>query len=104
MQPRGKTDIRKLIEHDQLVKRLEESIIEPCCPMAADMYQRLHFETLLTDLSSKFVNVPAGKVDAQRVPPRCAKSGGTRGRVRARRVEHSVTGTSLPPGRTSPRP
>ncbi len=35
------------------------------CPMAEDFHQRLYFESLLTELSSKFVNVPAGKVDAQ---------------------------------------
>jgi signal transduction histidine kinase len=35
------------------------------CPLAEDFHKRLYFESLLTELSSKFVNVPAGKVDAQ---------------------------------------
>jgi hypothetical protein len=34
------------------------------CPLATDMNQRLQFETLLTDLSSKFVNVSANQVDS----------------------------------------
>ena len=35
------------------------------CPLAADFHKRLYFESLLTELSSKFVNVPASQVDAQ---------------------------------------
>ncbi len=35
------------------------------CPLAADVHKRLRFETLLTELSSRFVNVPANRVDSQ---------------------------------------
>ncbi len=35
------------------------------CPLAEDFHQRLYFESLLTELSSKFVNVPASQVDSQ---------------------------------------
>jgi len=35
------------------------------CPLAADMQKRLAFEGLLTELSSRFVNVPASEVDSQ---------------------------------------
>ena len=35
------------------------------CPLAGETHRRLEFETLLTELSSRFVNVPAGEVDSQ---------------------------------------
>lgn len=35
------------------------------CPLATDVFQRLQFETLLSELSSAFVNVAASNVDAQ---------------------------------------
>ena len=35
------------------------------CPLATDVQKRLQFEALLTELSSKFVNVPANQVDSQ---------------------------------------
>lgn len=35
------------------------------CPLASDVYHRLQFETLLTELSAKFINVPASQVDSQ---------------------------------------
>lgn len=35
------------------------------CPLAQETHRRLEFETLLTELSSRFVNVPASEVDAQ---------------------------------------
>ena len=31
----------------------------------AELQERLRFETLIADLSSKFVNVPAGEVDRE---------------------------------------
>jgi hypothetical protein len=42
------------------------SFADAGCPLASDMHYRLQFETLLTELSAKFVNVPAGQVDSQR--------------------------------------
>ena len=35
------------------------------CPLARETQRRLEFETLLTELSSRFVNVPAAEVDSQ---------------------------------------
>ncbi len=35
------------------------------CPLAEDFHKRLYFESLLTELSSKFINVPANQVDSQ---------------------------------------
>ncbi len=35
------------------------------CPLALESHKRLRFETLLTELSSRFVNVPPGEVDLQ---------------------------------------
>ncbi len=35
------------------------------CPLVADAHKRVQFENLLTELSSKFVNVPANQVDSQ---------------------------------------
>jgi len=31
----------------------------------AELEERLHYETLIADLSSKFVNLPAGDVDGE---------------------------------------
>ncbi len=52
-------------EKDFLSSSLCDSLNDAGCPIAADIYQRLHFETLLSDLSSKFVNVPTNQVDSQ---------------------------------------
>ena len=35
------------------------------CPLAADMRKRLSFEALLSELSAKFINAPANRVDSQ---------------------------------------
>lgn len=35
------------------------------CPLAPAIQERLRFETLVTELSAKFVNVSASQVDAQ---------------------------------------
>ena len=35
------------------------------CPVGASIRDRLAFETLLTELSSRFVNIPANRVDSQ---------------------------------------
>jgi hypothetical protein len=35
------------------------------CPLAADSKQRFQFETLLSELSAKFINVSADQVDSQ---------------------------------------
>ena len=37
----------------------------------AELEERLRFETLIADLSSKFVNLPAGKVDHQIMDAEC---------------------------------
>ncbi len=42
-----------------------QSLSDAGCPLAGDMHRRVQFETLLTELSSKFVNVPANQVDSQ---------------------------------------
>jgi len=39
--------------------------VDAGCPLAANVQHRLQFETLLTELSAKFVNVPASQVDSQ---------------------------------------
>lgn len=41
------------------------SMADAGCPLAADVHDRLRFETLLAELSAKFVNVPASQVDEQ---------------------------------------
>lgn len=52
-------------EMRQLNSDLCNSLERGSCPIAADVYKRLQFEKLLTELSSAFVNVPARDVDAQ---------------------------------------
>jgi signal transduction histidine kinase len=42
-----------------------DSLDEAGCPIATDVLKRLLFETLLSEVSSAFVNVPAREVDAQ---------------------------------------
>lgn len=42
-----------------------QSLDDTACPLAAEMHNRLSFEALLTELSSRFVNVPADEVDSQ---------------------------------------
>ncbi len=42
-----------------------QELIEAGCPLAMDMRKRLSFEALLSELSAKFVNVPANQVDSQ---------------------------------------
>ena len=50
---------------DLLDPNLCQTLEDARCPLAADMQKRLAFEGLLTELSSRFVNVPAGEVDSQ---------------------------------------
>lgn len=50
---------------DLLDPNLCQTLKDARCPLAADMQKRLAFEGLLTELSSRFVNVPAGEVDSQ---------------------------------------
>ncbi len=48
-----------------LSKGVSQALDEAGCPLAGDMHRRLAFETLLSELSAKFVNVPASQVDSQ---------------------------------------
>ncbi|WP_186377507.1 ATP-binding protein [Planctopirus ephydatiae] len=50
---------------DVLTTGLCQVLEDAGCPLAVDVHHRLQFETLLTELSSKFVNVPASQVDSQ---------------------------------------
>jgi signal transduction histidine kinase len=52
-------------EADALSAGVYQTLEDAGCPLAAETHKRLTFETLLTELSSRFVNVPAGQVDAQ---------------------------------------
>ena len=52
-------------EADALSSGVCQILEDAGCPLAAETHKRLTFETLLTELSSRFVNVPAGQVDAQ---------------------------------------
>ena len=50
---------------DALTSKDYRGFSEAGCPLAADANHRLQFEILLTELSAKFVNVPASQVDSQ---------------------------------------
>ncbi len=50
---------------DVLTSGLCHALENAGCPLASDVHHRLQFETLLTELSAKFVNVPASQVDSQ---------------------------------------
>ncbi len=52
-------------EMRQLNSDLCDSLDEAGCPIATDVFKYLQFETLLSEVSSAFVNVPAREVDAQ---------------------------------------
>lgn len=52
-------------EMRQLNSGLYDSLDEAGCPIASDVLKRLQFETLLSELSSLFVNVPARNVDSK---------------------------------------
>ena len=55
----------KQAQGDVLNSDLCRTLEDAGCPLAADVHHRLQFETLLTELSAKFVNVPASQVDSQ---------------------------------------
>lgn len=50
---------------DALTSSMHRRLEEVGCPLATDVHHRLQFETLLTELSAKFVNVSASHVDSQ---------------------------------------
>src|SRR5579883_795640 len=50
---------------DVVTSDLCRSLEETDCPLAFPVQERLRFETLLAELSSTFVNLPPGQVDAQ---------------------------------------
>ncbi len=53
------------IKFDELTANLGVSLEDAGCPVSTAVLGRLRFETLLTELSAKFVNVPANRVDSQ---------------------------------------
>lgn len=55
----------KPIEIDALTSDKYRGLADAGCPLAMDVQHRLRFESLLTELSAKFVNVPASQVDSQ---------------------------------------
>jgi hypothetical protein len=50
---------------DALTSDLCNSLEDAGCPLAPAIQERLRFETLVTELSAKFVNVSASQVDSQ---------------------------------------
>ena len=50
---------------DQLTKDFAEHLVEAGCPEASAMPSLRRFESVLTELSATFVNVPADQVDSQ---------------------------------------
>ena len=42
-----------------------ETMTPPSISPCPELEERLHFETLIADLSSKFINLPAGEVDRE---------------------------------------
>ncbi len=55
----------KPVRIDTLTSDLCSGLEDAGCPVAPAIQVRLRFETLLAELSAKFVNVPANKVDSQ---------------------------------------
>lgn len=52
-------------ELNVLTSDLCDGLQDAGCPLAPAIQERLRFETLITELSAQFVNVPASQVDAQ---------------------------------------
>src|SRR5882724_11412973 len=50
---------------DEITSDLGKGLLDAGCPLAPAIQERLRFETLLTELSATFVNVPASQVDSQ---------------------------------------
>lgn len=53
------------INFDSLNNSICHVLADAGCPLAPAIQERLNFETLVTELSAQFVNVPASQVDSQ---------------------------------------
>ncbi len=51
--------------NDALTSSMYRTLEDAGCPLVTDVHHRLQFETLLTELSAKFVDVSASQVDSQ---------------------------------------
>jgi two-component system, NarL family, sensor kinase len=53
------------VNRDSLTTSMGHVLADAGCPLAPSIQERLRFETLITELSAKFVNVSASQVDSQ---------------------------------------